>query len=330
MNYRLSFALALVVTLFAAPVWAQDESDYETDELRLADAIDSGSVAAVRRLLDAGASPNTVVYDAPALQWAIWDNRYYVAKLLIDRGADVNLPDADGYTSLMVACVVHDERIARLLLEHHADVNAVELSYGMSPLQVACESGAEKLIDLLLAAGADAKHTDNYGGNCLEEAAFYGYGEIVEKLRKQGLDTQWPLHVACGLGQVEKVKQLLAEGRAADKPNGGWQNTPLHFAAGGGHADVAAILLEQGAKLDARNVLGATPLHASAGADTVDFARWALEHGAPINAADEEGGTPLDWASDQVHKLLTARGAEHGDYDAEDAEETEAETAGEE
>lgn len=39
------------------------------------------------------------------------------------------------------------------------------------------------------------------------------------------------------------------------------QRTPLHWAAGMGHADVAALLLKEGAKLEAADSKGNTPLH---------------------------------------------------------------------
>lgn len=317
-----SLALLTIVlpVVCGANVRAQDELDFENEGDRLATAIDSGSVASVRRLLDEGMSPNTLVYDSPPLLWAIWDERFYVVKLLLERGADVNLPDEEGYTSLMAACSMSNPRIAKLLLDNGADINAVELTYGMNALQSACEAGDEKIVDLLLKHGANLNHVDKYGGNCLEEAAFYGYGSIVEKLRGKGLTSDWPLHVACGLGDVERVKKLLAEGAKVDEPNNGWKNTPLHFAAGGGHVDVAKVLVEQGAKLDATNVLGAQPLHVCAGADTLEFAKWLVAEGVDMNVPDYDGNTPLDWAAEQVYDFLEAQGAEFGvvEYDIEE------------
>ncbi len=176
----------VVISLFlvAAQVApAQDDLAEERSGNQLATAIDSGSVAAVRRLLDSGTSPDTMVYGAPAIMWAVWDDRYYVAKLLVDRGADVNRCDAEGYTSLMSACGTSNLRIVKLLLDNGADVNVVERTYGMSALQSASEAGDEEIVDLLLARGADVNHLDKFGGNCLEEAAFYGNGAIVQKLR---------------------------------------------------------------------------------------------------------------------------------------------------
>lgn len=306
--------LALFATCATTAV-CQDDFELEDPGDEMATAIDSGSVAAVRRLLDDGTSPDILVYDSPAMMWAIWDDRYYVVKLLVDRGANVNMPDEEGYTSLMAACAMDNQRIAKLLIDHGADVNAVELTYGMSALQNACEAGDEDIVDLLIQHGADIEHIDKYGGNCLEEAACYGSQAIVDKLRKKGLTSDWPLHVACGLGDVEQVKKLLADGAKVDQPNDGWKNTPLHFACCGGHVDVAELLVDQGASLDAKNVLGAQPLHLSAGADTLDIAKWLVAQGVNVNAEDNDGSTPLDWASDEVYDLLEENGGEHGDYE---------------
>ena len=316
---RLALIGLIMLAATTTTAGGQDDFELEVEEPgdEMATAIDSSSVASVRRLLDKGASPNTLVYESPAMMWAIWDDRYYVVKLLVDRGANVNLPDTDGYTSLMAACSMGNQKIARLLIDKGADVNAVELTYGMSALQSACEAGDEKIVDLLLKQGADVNHIDKYGGNCLEEAACYGHRAIVEKLRAKGLSSDWPLHVACGIGDLEQVTKLLAEGTKADEPNDGWKNTPLHFAACGGHAEVAKLLLEHGATLDAENVLGAQPLHASAGADTLEVAKWLVEQGVNVNATDENGSTPLDWAGEEVYEFLEQNGGEHGKYEEE-------------
>ncbi|MCO6045092.1 ankyrin repeat domain-containing protein [Aeoliella sp. ICT_H6.2] len=297
--------------------FAQMEEAAETPGDQMAAAIDSGSIAAVRRLLDAGMSPDTMVYGGPALQWATYDDRYYVVKLLVDRGADVDLTDEYGNTTLMVASSQGSVKIVKLLLDKDANVNAVEKLYGLSALQNACEAGNDEVFDLLVEHGADIKHVDKYGGNCLEEAAFSGAKSIVEKLQAKGLKSKWPLHVAAGLGNTEQVKKLLADGADPSKANDGWKNTPLHFAAGAQHLEVAKLLKEKDANLDAKNVFGATPLHYAANEDNLEFAKWLVEQGADINAVDEEGMTVRDWSGEQVDEYLGTKGAEYGEWEEE-------------
>jgi ankyrin repeat protein len=311
----------LVISIAASLCQAQENVDLDSVDLegagdRLATAIDSGSVAAVRRVLDGGVSPDRLVYDTPSLTWAIWDDRYYVVKLLVERGADVNLPDTDGYTPLMSAADQGNKRIVLLLLDHGADINAVELTYGMSALQSACESGDEEVFDLFLERGADFNHVDKYGGNCLEEAALYGYDKIVEKLRAKGLTSRWPLHVAAGLGDVEEVKKQLAAGAKIDQPNGDWKNTPLMFASGAGELEVVKLLARRGASLEIENAIGGGPMHLAAGADRVEIVRWLIGKGLDVNAKDTGGSTPLDWATgDAMYELLVENRGEQGEYE---------------
>lgn len=324
MFFRFAAAVLLVSSL-ACGAYAQDQGELpafdplaNTQGDALAHAIDSGSVAAVRRLLDAGTSPNTLVYKAPALMWAVWEEKYYVANLLLQRGADVNRPDETGYTPLMAACDMENTKLVRLLVEKGADINAVELTYGMSALQNACAVGSDDIFDLLVEHQADVEHVDKYGGNCLEEAAFYGHKSIADKLQNLGLKTEWPLHVAAGLGDKDEVEKRLAAGGDANQPNQGWQNTPLLFALGGGQKDIAKLLIDSGASLDTKNVLGAGPLHIAASAGRPKVVEWLLEQGLDVNTPDEEGSTPLDWAADEpVMKVLEANGGEYGELDFE-------------
>jgi ankyrin repeat protein len=81
---------------------------------------------------------------------------------------------------------------------------------------------------------------------------------------------------------------------------------PLHSAAAGGHAAIAALLLERGADPDARQQGGFVPLHAAAARGDEVTARLLLDHGATRDLGADDGRRPIDLApaGDGIRELL--------------------------
>jgi RNA polymerase sigma factor (sigma-70 family) len=72
--------------------------------------------------------------------------------------------------------------------------------------------------------------------------------------------------------------------------------TALHRAAYYGDADLAALLLERGADVNARTKIGQTPLHVAVLLDWPAITALLLERGADSNTITDRGMTPLHWA----------------------------------
>ena len=70
--------------------------------------------------------------------------------------------------------------------------------------------------------------------------------------------------------------------------------TPLHFAAGLGHAEAITALIEGGADPAARNKNGLTPLHWAVVRGHADAITALIEGGADPAARDKNGFTPFD------------------------------------
>jgi hypothetical protein len=108
------------------------------------------------------------------------------------------------------------------------------------------------------------------------------------------------LHYASGAGCLAVVERLLRFGTDPDMPDAGGR-TPLYCAAnecasGEGPAIVRA-LIEAGGDVNARcGVTRATPLHMAARRGRAEIARVLLEHGADVQARDYRGCTPLQRA----------------------------------
>lgn len=80
-------------------------------------------------------------------------------------------------------------------------------------------------------------------------------------------------------------------------------NTPLHYAAGSGHAEAAEELLRLGADVAARNNVGDTPLHKAASRGNAPIAKILVAGGAPIEAQNNLGQTPKDIATNYPEVL---------------------------
>ena len=76
-----------------------------------------------------------------------------IVKLLIDKGADVNAKNNDGWTALIWASRNGYTEIAKLLIDKGADVNAKN-NYVWTALMLASRNGYKKVVELLKQYGA--------------------------------------------------------------------------------------------------------------------------------------------------------------------------------
>lgn len=134
-------------------------------------------------------------------------------------------------------------------------------------------------------------------------------------------DSRTPLHWACAGGNAPVVHFLLEqEGVKAKCLNKADESglTPFLSAVAGGHMDLMPLLIEHGAKVNARSEQGATALHMHKGRAALIEA--LLPHVKDINAIDELGVTPLHRAAGPGYydacRLLLAAGARVNAQDA--------------
>jgi ankyrin repeat protein len=116
------------------------------------------------------------------------------------------------------------------------------------------------------------------------------------------------------------LARLLIEKGADLNAKDDYQYTPLHWAAKGGHTTLARLLIEKGADLNTKDERKQTPLHWAAMYGHIDLARLLIEKGADLNAKDDYQYTPLHWAAENgdidLTRLLIEKGA---DLNARDA-----------
>ena len=186
-----------------------------------------------------------------------------VLRLLIAAGADVNKGlDVPGYTSTPLAEAVwtRDTDSVRTLLEAGANANPPGNSY----LSLATARGDARVLQMLLAAGADVNTPNQEGHYALGSAADHGKANHVRILLEAGADVNavdgngdTALLQAARTKNPESLQILLAAGAQVNIVNKKGE-TALMRAAFVGNVPHVAALLAAGADKTLRNADGLT------------------------------------------------------------------------
>jgi hypothetical protein len=194
-----------------------------------------------------------------------------VTRLLLEKGADVNVHGEWVGNALHAASIACREQIVNMLLDKGADINAQREHYGTA-LRLAVRPGGEKTVGILLERGADPNAPLSELRNIiLPEASSEGLTQIVKMLLERGVDpnmisdgyfNRTALQEASVKGHEEVVRLLLDH--KADVNIGGKfkissyidgerqkdveYSSALHAASANGHYRIVKMLLDAGAQ----------------------------------------------------------------------------------
>src|SRR5580700_146281 len=259
------------------------------------------------------------------------------AKMLLKGHADINLPDPDGETALLLAIINMHFDFASYLIAAGADVNRWDF-YGQTPLYAAIDMATlptggrpdlpseDKTLPLqvaeqLLKAGANVNAQ-------LKLRPPYRNG-VFDRGGDQVLSTgATPLLAAAKSGNNEAVKLLLKYHPLVDLPNSEGV-TPLMAAAGMGHGfnptrgryktddeavEGVKLLQAAGAKIDGSARDGLTALHAAAAHGWDGTVKQLVASGAALQPTDRLGLRPIDYAAGRQPRAFLE--PEHTVYDS--------------
>jgi ankyrin repeat protein len=248
------------------------------------------------------------------LLFAVRDGNVAMVRLLLDRGADINLASGNHTSPLLIALLNGQVKLATELLSRGAHPNAAD-DYHRAALFAAIDlrnfnhdkypflSGDGQdpldLITALLEAGADPNlRTDTVPVHGLMQFD----GSWVD------FDGQTPFIHAALSGDITVMRLLLAHG--ADPNIATAQGSTALMAAAGVNwmpgqtytrpeADyVAAVMLclERGAPVNATNSLKLAAIHGAANRGWPSIVQLLADHGARLDLADVGGRTPMTFA----------------------------------
>ena len=109
---------------------------------------------------------------------AVLNGQYYVARMLLENGADPGETDPRGYPALLGASRRGLWDIALMLLKAGADPDIAD-DRGRTPLHYAVSDNAEKVVKELIEQGADPNRKDSSGLTPSQEAAVKGLKHLA-------------------------------------------------------------------------------------------------------------------------------------------------------
>jgi ankyrin repeat protein len=253
--------------------------------------------------------------------------------VLIRRGAQLELAEANGMTPLLMALLNNQLGVARQLIDAGANVNASDF-YGRTPLWAAVEhrnldmnnrledspttnhidrAASLPVIELLLAKGAavnartrevppprkwlytlnDVSWVDYTGQTPFLRAAFSGDTTVMRLLLDHGADPNLATHGG--------TTPLMAASGV------GWVVQQTYTESMPSLLEAIRICLEHEADVNAVNSMGLTALLGAANKGANDIIRLLVANGARLDAVDKHGRDAYRWAGGV---FLAAVGAE--------------------
>ncbi len=188
----LLFAVAVVGTAVVLVMYGK-RSGIQSPDLRAAAASHPGEIVP---LIESGADPNEVdpITGGTALSVAVSFNNFESAKLLLEHGADPNLPGTWGVPPLVIPPLNYGapqtQPIIELLLDHKADITVQDTAH-QTALHRAAEAGNLPLLERLIAAGADIDAMSDYG-TAWHIALRNGHVPVADALIRAGADVSIP------------------------------------------------------------------------------------------------------------------------------------------
>jgi ankyrin repeat protein len=303
--FSLCFLLAAAPIVSAAALRpAQGHAEPSRGAAGVADAAMRGDREAVRAAMARKADVNATQVDGTtALHWAVERDDLVLADLLLEAGARATVRTREGVTPLQLAAINGSAVMIDRLLKAGVDANTPLTTAGDTALMMAARTGKTDALRVLVEGGANVNAREAWGGTtALMWAVSEGHADAAQLLVDAGADINARSnYVAAANGRGFEGRTPLANRAADARPEefaSGWL-TPLMFAAREGHVDLARVLVNARADIDAGAGDGKTALAMAIFNGNYAVASYLVDSKADVNKADAQRFTPLFWAVDR-------------------------------
>ena len=330
---------------------AEEDKGFEFDRLTLSQALVSGLRWLDSSIAFSGKQIQTLIYNGAnvhyrsdgesALMRACSERNVEAVEVLLKHGANVNdiSDNKDSMvTPLICACRVPCAKsysIAKLLLEHKADVNTKGTMDGEeeSPLWATINSGfaSLELLKLLVENGADVHERDSCKRTVLYPSLSFRDSKRniaqISFFLDQGVDINAQddfgntmLFEACKTSDTEVLELLVSRGADLGLKNDIGDNC-LMGACESCRRKCTRWLVEKQMNVNEQNQFGTTALMYAARSSNVEMLEYLLSVGANVEHRDEKGWSAIWYAAscfnDKIFRALCERGADWKGVDDE-------------
>ena len=228
-------------------------------------------------------------FSMPIVVTAVIEDQYEVLEFLVSKGADLRLSDDEGWTALHAAAACGDLRAAKCIVKAAGPgVTNMRTLHGLRPIDLA---ESTELSHFLLTADLNAFRSELFkivktqtsgpsdeavSATCTTKEEGVVVSAIMSKSYKDALR------------YIREKQQMLG-------------HSLLHVAAAKNLPKLALVLLERKlVSIDSRDHNGWTPLHTASYHNSLDVAMLLRDYGADVDAREDDGLTPLYFAEDRV------------------------------
>lgn len=283
------------------------------------------------------------IWEFSPLSLACHANSAVIVELLLEKGANVNIPDHNGDYPLTIAYKRGSLDIMRLLLEHEADMYTassnevllnsdlesilnslhvyLEPSIGFSFMHKACNENNVDVINFLIQKYGDRyiHEADDNGLYPIHYACMNEAIDAVRILLQHGANPNvrsnkgfYPIGFACMVSSYDLVEYLVDNGASVNVSDR-FYNTPLMYACITSSTSIARLLIEHQADVNICNVSGFTPLMSACKSNNLSLVNVLLDAKADVNRLTSVGFNALYFAAinnaDNIIKLLMSHGS---------------------
>lgn len=235
-------------------IWVAGLKEYKRQVLNA--AIKSSRPEIVRTFLekthdinDVDSLGRTAIHTACAFWWA----NVEVARVLLETGADISIPDYEGFTPIHFAARDGNAEIATLLIENGADITAVAEKDRWTPLHYASVRDHIDIVQAILQLSSDGPgscHTSDQESHTATNSEAIRITSSLKGVSAVAINLQdaygrTPLFLAARFGSSEASRMLLSYQNIDVDQRDHYGSTPLFAAVANGHLEVVRLLWDR-------------------------------------------------------------------------------------